>query len=85
MPCDVAMKWPDPWIVLFVLYDDVCGDSFIVSVRCRSSIVHRLFHVPRIPPIGVRQVAETTMAVPFAKAFGQNPKIVAMKMHGVRG
>ena len=69
MPRNMAMKRPHTWIISIELYHEIS------RLCCRPGLKEL-----RVSSLGVDGVYG---AVPFAGAFGYDPEVVAVEMHGV--
>lgn len=72
VPRDMAMQWPHTGVVGVVLDDHMGGDG-------RSAGLNEL----HVSALRVGRVHDD--AVPCARAFGQNVKVVSVQMHRVGG
>lgn len=70
MPRDVAMEWPDTWIVRQEIHDHVAWAFYRIAWlenKCVSP--HR--------------IAQVCFAIPGPQSFSNDPEIVAVEMHGM--
>ena len=77
VPRDMAVEGPDAWVVGHVFNDDVAG--------CHQGTVSGdigCWHKLHISALRVLCVS-LNGAVPLALALGEDPEVVAVKMHGV--
>lgn len=65
VPCDVAMQWPDPWVVSVVL-DDYVGGS---GARRRLNDLH-------VATLRIAYMSDG--AIPRPDALGENVEVMSM-------
>jgi hypothetical protein len=72
VPCDVAMEWPDGWIVLGPLKHDVSRGIGVLGLANELNIAH----------LCIQRVRDDT--IPLANSFGKDVEVVTVQMHRMR-
>ena len=75
MPCNVAMKRPNPRII---------GNEIEYNIALPASQITRIPHIEKlsIPPLWI--LGSCHSSIPGTSSLSHNPEVMTVEMHGVR-